>query len=118
MIGASALIGVVGAVAVLTQISATRSLALKEAESVAEALAATIAFKAPDAPAPWFDRPAALSEFVASQHRRSKGDIVIVDKNETIIADIPGEEQNVGTRYDGDHRHEVEQTLQDGIARS
>ncbi|MER9304628.1 diguanylate cyclase [Mesorhizobium sp. M0293] len=114
---AVALIGLVGGIAIVSQISLTRSGALAEATSVARQLAAAIAFKAADTPRPLFERPEALREFVTSQHSGSKRDLVVVDRGKIILADIPGEEQNVGTAFDHDRGNEVGRTLDDGEPR-
>lgn len=116
-LSAAALIALVGGVAIYSQMAQTRSVALTEATSVARQLAATIAFRASDVPRTLLERPEALQEFVTAQHARSKRDFVVVDRNEIVLADIAGEEQNIGTRFDHDLGHEVRQTIQDGIPR-
>lgn len=117
LLSAAALIGLVGGVAIVSQMSLTRSAALAEATSVARQLAAAIAFKAADTPRPLFERPEALREFVTSQHSGSKRDLVVVDRGKIILADIPGEEQNVGTAFAHDRGNEVGRTIDDGEPR-
>ncbi|RUX27522.1 diguanylate cyclase [Mesorhizobium sp. M2A.F.Ca.ET.042.01.1.1] len=117
LLSAAALIGVVGAIAIFSQMSLTRSDALAEAISAGRQLAEAIAFKAADAPRPVFERPGALREFVTSQHSRSKRDLVVVDRGKIILADIPGEERNVGTVFEHDRGNEVGRTLDDGEPR-
>ncbi|WP_143748738.1 diguanylate cyclase [Mesorhizobium sophorae] len=117
LLSAAALIGLVGGIAIVSQMSLTRSSALAEATSVAQQLAAAIAFKAADTPRPLFERPEALREFVTSQHSGSKRDLVVVDRGKIILADVPGEEQNVGTKYGHDPDNEVGHTLDDGSPR-
>src|SRR5882757_5668549 len=97
--------------------SLTRSAALAEATSVARQLATAIAFKAADAPRSLVERPEALREFVTAQHNGSKRDLVVVDRGKIILADIPGEEQNVGTTFDHDLGNEVGRTIEDGTPR-
>ena len=93
LLSAAALIGLVGGIAIISQMSLTRSAALAEATSVARQLAAAIAFKAADAPRSLFERSEALREFVTAQHSGSKRDLVVVDHNKTILADVPGEDR-------------------------
>ena len=116
LLSAAVLIGVVGAIAIFSQMSLTRSDALAEATSVGRQLAEAIAFKASDAQ-PVFERPEALREFVTAQHIRSKRDLVVIDHSKIILADIPGEEQNVGTVFEHDRGNEVGRTLDDGEPR-
>ncbi|MER8547071.1 diguanylate cyclase [Mesorhizobium sp. M0684] len=118
LFSAVALIGLVGGVAIVSQISLTKSVALAEATSVARQLAETIAFRASDAPRSLFERPDGLREFVTLQHGRSKRDLVIVDKNKVIFADVPGEEQNIGTTFDYDPGNEIARTIDDGVPRN
>ena len=117
LLSAAVLIGLVGGIAIVSQMSLTRSAALAEATSVARQLAASIAFKTADTPRPLFERPEALREFVTSQHSGSKRDLVVVDRGKIILADIPGEEQNVGTAFDHDRGNEIGRTLDDGEPR-
>ena len=117
LLSAAALIGVVGAIAIFSQMSLTRSDALGEAKGAARELAEAIAFKATDAPRSVFDRPDALREFVTLQHNRSKRDLVVVDRGKIILADVPGEERNVGTVFEHDRDNEVGRTLDDGEPR-
>jgi len=117
LLSAATLIGLVGVIAIFSQMSLTRSAALAEATSVGQQLAETIAFKASDAPRPLFDRPEALRDFVTAQHRLSKRDLVVVDRGKIIVADIPGEEQNLGKPFDHDSGNEVGRTLDDGQPR-
>ncbi|MEO5759714.1 MAG: diguanylate cyclase [Mesorhizobium sp.] len=115
---ATVLIGLVGGIAFFIQQALTSSVALTEAKNVAQQLASTIMFKAPDVPAPLVGRPAALQEFVAQQHLRSKRDLVVVDRNKAILADVSGEESYIGTHYTHDQGNEISQVIQDGIPRS
>jgi diguanylate cyclase (GGDEF)-like protein/PAS domain S-box-containing protein len=117
ILSAAALIALVGGIAVFTQMQLTKSLAVTEATSVARELAETIAFKAPDEPRSLFERLDALRAFVELQHRRSKRDFVVVDRSEAILADIGGEETNIGRPFDGDRGNEVDLTLEDGTPR-
>lgn len=118
LLSAAALIGLVGGIAIVSQMSLTRSAALAEATSVARQLAAAIAFKAADAPRSLFERPEALREFVTVQHSESKRDLVVVDRDKVILADVPGEEKNVGTPYGHDPDNEVGRTIEDGTQRN
>lgn len=117
LLSAAALIGLVGGIAILSQISLTRSHALAEATSAGRQLAEAVAFKAADSPRAVFERPEVLREFVTSQHSRSKRDLVVVDRGKVILADVPGEEQNLGTVFEHDRGNEVARTLDDGEPR-
>jgi len=117
LLSAAVLIGLVGAVAIISQMSLTRTTALAEATSVGRQLAEAVAFKAADAPRPLLERPGALQAFVALQHSRSKRDLVIVDRSKIILADIPGEEENVGKPFDHDRGNEIRRVLDDGQPR-
>lgn len=114
---AAVLIGSVGAVGIYAHIALSKSLALTETINVARQLAETIVFKTSDAPRPLLERPEALREFVVAQHRDSKRDLIVVDRNKIILADIPGEEQNIGAPFNHDGGNEVSLTMQDGLPR-
>ncbi|RWE41664.1 MAG: diguanylate cyclase [Mesorhizobium sp.] len=118
LLSAAILIGVVGAIAIFSQMSLTRSAALTDATSVARQLSEMIAFKAADAPHSLFERPEALREFVTAQHSDSKRDLVVVNHDKVILADVPGEETNVGTQYGHDPDNEVSRTIEDGAPRN
>jgi hypothetical protein len=62
LLGAAALIGLVGAIAIVSQMSLTRSAAVAEATSVGRQLAEAVAFKASDMPRSLFERPDALRD--------------------------------------------------------
>jgi len=117
LLSAAALIGLVGAIAIASQMSLTRTAAVAEAASVGRQLAEAIAFKASDMPRSLLDRPDALRDFVALQHSRSKRDLVVVDHDKIILADVPGEEQNVGKPFDHDRGDEIRRVLNDGQPR-
>ena len=115
---AAALIGLVGGIAIFSHVALTRSIVLAEAADVGRQLAETIAFKAPDTPGALFERPAALREFVRLQHAGSKRDLVVVDRNKVVLADVPGEEQNLGKTFDHDAGNEIGRTMIDGEPRA
>jgi diguanylate cyclase (GGDEF)-like protein/PAS domain S-box-containing protein len=115
LLSAAALIGLVGGIAIFYQMSQTRSVALAEATAVGRQLAEMIAFRASDAPHSLFERPEALREFARLQHSDSKRDLVVVDHNKVILADVPGEERNVGTPFEHDRDNEVGRTIEDGV---
>ncbi|MBA1145056.1 diguanylate cyclase [Mesorhizobium neociceri] len=118
LLSAAALIGLVGGIAIVSEMTLAKSAAVAEATSVGRQLAETIAFKASDAPQSLFERPVALREFVGLQHSRSKRDLVVVDRNKVVLADIPGEEANVGTRFDHDRGNEIGLAIEDGVPRN
>lgn len=118
LLSAAALIGLVGGIAIFSHVALTRSIVIAEAVDVGRQLAETIAFKAPDAPGTLFERPAALREFVRLQHAGSKRDLVVVDRNKIILADVPGEEQNLGKTFDHDAGNEIGRAMDDGEPRA
>ena len=118
LLSAAALIGLVGGIAIVSEMSLAKTAVLAEATGVGRQLAETIAFRASDAPQSLFERPAALREFVGLQHSRSKRDLVVVDRNKVVLADIPGEEANVGTRFDHDRGNEIGLAIEDGVPRN
>ncbi|UVK56847.1 diguanylate cyclase [Mesorhizobium sp. AR02] len=117
LLSAAALIGLVGGIAIISQMSLTRSAAVAEATGVGRQLADAIAFKTSDAPHSLFERADALREFVKSQHSDSKRDLVVVNHDKVILADVPGEEKNVGTPYRHDPDNEVGRTIESGAPR-
>ncbi|MDX8433534.1 diguanylate cyclase [Mesorhizobium abyssinicae] len=117
MVGAAALIGTVGGVAVFTQMAATKYLGLTEATNVARELADTIVFKPSDGTPSLLERPEALNQFLELQHGRSQRDFVVVDRNKVIVAHAADEEHKAGDKFEHDPGNEVGQTLEDGIPR-
>ncbi|RVD68937.1 hypothetical protein EN751_28705, partial [Mesorhizobium sp. M4A.F.Ca.ET.029.04.2.1] len=117
MVGAAALIGLVGGVAVFTQMAATKYLGLTEATNVARELADTIVFE-PSAGTPsLLEQPEVLKQFLEQQHRRSQRDFIVVDRNKVIVAHAADEEHKAGEKFDHDPGNEVGRTLQDGVPR-
>ncbi|MER8432541.1 sensor domain-containing diguanylate cyclase [Mesorhizobium caraganae] len=117
MVSAAALIGLVGGVAIFTQIAATKYLGLTEATKVARELADTIVFKPSDGTPSLFERPDALKQFMEHQHRRMHRDFLVLDRNKTVVAHAADEEHQVGDKFDHDPGNEIGQTLEDGVPR-
>lgn len=117
MVAAAALIGLVGGVAIFTQIVVTKSLGLTEATNVARELADTIVFKSSDGAPSLLERPEALKQFLLHQHRRLHRDFLVLDSNKTILAHAADEEHQVGDKFNHDPGNEIGQTLADGIPR-
>ncbi|MGX9576822.1 diguanylate cyclase [Mesorhizobium sp. f-mel] len=117
MVAASALIGLVGGVAIFTQMAAIRSLGLTEAANVAQELANTIVFKSSDGAPSLFERPDALREFLEHQHHDSRRDFLVVNRNKVLLAHASDEDHNIGDKFDHDAGNEVGQTLEDGVRR-
>ncbi|RUX22942.1 hypothetical protein EOA27_02085, partial [Mesorhizobium sp. M2A.F.Ca.ET.037.01.1.1] len=117
MVSAAALIGLVGAVAVVTQVTAAKYLGLTEATNVARELADTIVFTPSDGSPSLLDRPDALKEYLEQQHRRARRDFIIVDRSKRIVAHAADEEHKTGETFDHDPGNEVGLTLQDGVPR-
>ena len=117
VLGAMALIGLVGAVAVIAQARLSEAQALTEATNVSRQFAQTIAFDSPDEPVSLFNRPAALREFVERHHERTNRDFIIVDRKQIILADSSDEDRVVGEPFVEDSNDEVAQTMDDGVPR-
>ncbi|TGW05231.1 hypothetical protein EN788_48570, partial [Mesorhizobium sp. M2D.F.Ca.ET.145.01.1.1] len=117
MVSAAALIGLVGGVAIFTQMTATKYLGLTEATNVARELADTIVFKPSDGTPSLLDRPEALTQFLEQQHRRARRDFIVVDRNKLIVAHAADEEHKAGDKFNHDPGNEVGQTLADGFPR-
>ncbi|RUU89725.1 hypothetical protein EOD00_30295, partial [Mesorhizobium sp. M7A.T.Ca.TU.009.01.3.1] len=111
MVAAAALIGLVGGVAIFTQIVVTKSLGLTEATNVARELADTIVFKSSDGAPSLLERPEALKQFLLHQHRRLHRDFLVLDSNKTILAHAADEEHQVGDKFNHDPGNEIGQTL-------
>lgn len=117
VLGAAALIGLVGAVAVFAEMRLNEAQAVTEATNVSRQFAQTIAFKPSDRQGSLFDRPAVLREFVELHHLRSNRDFIVVDRNKVILADSSDEERIVGRPFEEDLNNEVGLTMQDGVSR-
>ena len=117
MVSAAALIGLVGGVAIFTQIAATKYLGLTEATNVARELADTIVFKTSDGTPSLFERPDALKQFMEHQHRRMRRDFLVLDRNKNVVAHAADEEHKIGEKFDHDPGNEIGQTLEDGVPR-
>ncbi|TIU04399.1 MAG: hypothetical protein E5W39_12520, partial [Mesorhizobium sp.] len=113
MVAASALIGLVGGVAIFIQMAAIRSLGLTEAANVAQELANTIVFKSSDGAPSLFERPDALREFLEHQHHGLRRDFLVVDRNKILLAHASDEDHNIGDKFDHDPGNEVGKTLED-----
>ncbi|CAN7563820.1 diguanylate cyclase [Rhizobium sp. LjRoot254] len=117
VLGATALIGLVGAAAVLTQQRLAEAHAVTEATNVSRQFAQTIAFRPSDGQSSLFDRPEALREFVKHHQQSSNRDFIVVDRKKIILADSSDEERVVGQPFDEDAGNEVALTMEDGAPR-
>ncbi|MGX5850178.1 hypothetical protein ACWGTO_24160 [Mesorhizobium sp. PL10] len=112
MVSAAALIGLVGGVAIFTQIAATKYLGLTEATNVARELADTIVFKPSDETPSLFERPEVLKQFMEHQHRRIRRDFLVLDRNKNVVANAADEEHKIGEKFQHDPGNEIGQTLE------
>lgn len=117
VLGATALIGLVGVIAVLSQKRLAEAHAVTEAINVSRQFAQTIAFKPSDGQGALLDQPEALRQFVEAHRQSSKRDFIVVDRNKMIVADSSDEQRVVGQLFDEDRNNEVGVTMEDGVPR-
>jgi signal transduction histidine kinase len=112
-ISISLLTGVVGAVAIAQSQKMAKTLAIAEAEHVAQVLAASITHDGYQHQVPHSED---LQSFTNLLHDLQKRDIVVVNREKRILADAVPE--NVGTIFNHDQGNEIGQTMQDGRSRT
>ena len=117
-IGISLLTGVVGAVGDRPKVKKiTETLAIKEAEHVAQVIAISIAHHSSyDQKSIALEPSNDLQSYIMLLHKLQKRDIEVVNRQKLIVADAVPED--VGTVLEDDQGKEVEQTMQDGIPRT
>jgi diguanylate cyclase (GGDEF)-like protein len=117
---AAALVAATGGVVLRADAQAAKRAAVTEAEQVARGIAKDVAFGlAADTPGEnpgplLYDRRA-LAAYLARLHDLQGRDIVVIDQNETILADAVPE--NVGERFEEDTDGQVGATILDGRPR-
>lgn len=116
-IGVSLLTSVVGAVAIAQSHKITETLAMAEAEHVAQVITTSIAHHA------YYDKKPIsiehsdeLQHYTNLLHDLQKRDIVVINRQKLILADAVPE--NVGTIFEHDKGNEIQQTIQDGKTRT
>ncbi|MGL5062675.1 MAG: ATP-binding protein, partial [Microcoleus sp.] len=116
-IGISLLTGIVGLVAVVQGQKIAKTLAIAEAEHVAQVMATSIVHDAYyDEELISIQKSDELQNYTNLLHNLQKRDIVVVDRQKLILADaVP---QNVGTIFEHDRGNEIQQTIQDGKTRT
>jgi len=116
--GISLLIGVVGAVAVIESQKIAETLAILEAEHVAQVLSTSIAYNLNHEHSATSIKRSSdeFQQYASLLHDLQKRDIVVVDRQKLILADAVPE--NVGTIFDHDQGNEIQQTIQDGSTRT
>jgi diguanylate cyclase (GGDEF)-like protein/PAS domain S-box-containing protein len=117
VLGTAALIGLVGGVAVYSQLQLTQSLALTEATSVARLMADTLVFRTDDPPRPLLEKPEALQEYLDAEHRRAERDFIVVDRARTVLANSSDEPRINGQKFNEDEGKQLDLTFQDGVPR-
>lgn len=115
-IGVSLLTGVVGAVAIAQSHKIAATLAMAEAEDVAEVIETSIVHNSRHQESLSSQKPADLQPYTNLMHDLQKRDIVVVNRQKLILADAVPE--NVGTTFDHDQGNEIYQTMQDGKTRT
>jgi len=116
-VSVSLLTNVVGAVGIAQSHKIAETLAIAEAEDVAQVLATSIAHHAYyDKKSISIERSGELQHYTNLLHDLQKRDIVVVNRQKLILADAVPE--NVGTIFEHDQGNEIQQTIQDGKART
>ncbi len=115
--GISLLTSLVGAVAIAQNQKIAETLAITEAQHVAQVLATSISQDQDNyLKLPGVNRANKLQDFANLLHELQKRDIVVVNQQKLILADAVPE--NVGTIFDHDKGNEIHQTMQDGNVRT
>lgn len=117
VLGATALIGLVGAMAVLGQKRLAEAHAVTEATNVSQQFAQTIVFRPTDGKSSLFDQPETLRQFVELHQQRSSREFIVVDRKKIILADSSDEGRVEGEPFDQDSNNEVGLTMEDGVPR-
>ena len=116
-VGISLLTSLVGAVAIAQNHKIAETLAITEAEHVAQVLATSISQDQDNyLKLAGVNRANKLQDFANLLHEMQKRDIVVVNQQKLILADAVPE--NVGTIFDHDKGNEIHQTMQDGNLRT
>ena len=116
-VSVSLLTTIVGAVAIAQNQKIAETLAIAEAEHVAQVIAASIAHNAYyDKKSISIERSEELQHYTNLLHDLQKRDIVVVNRQKLILADAVPE--NVGTIFEHDQGNEIQQTMQDRKVRS
>ncbi|WP_436528030.1 putative bifunctional diguanylate cyclase/phosphodiesterase [Actinoplanes sp. HUAS TT8] len=114
------LVAATAATAWFADMYSARHAAAKEAAQVARGLGKDIALGLPvdtdgETPAPLFNRPKVLANYIERLHDSQHRDIVVVDTAKRILGDAVPE--NVGSLFDHDTGNEIGRTLADGESR-
>jgi two-component system sensor histidine kinase/response regulator len=108
--------GLIGALAVRSQMASVERAARLEAEHVGAAVAQSVARDVAKARGRPGGADAGLQAFVATLHQTQRRDIVVVDRNRDVLAGVGSSEP--GTKFTEDRGGEVDSTLRDGETRS
>ncbi len=115
-VGISLLTGFVGAVAVIESQKIAETLAIKEAENVAQTISVALAPDDKHGTSSSFEHIDDLRADVSRIHQLQKRDVAVVDRQKRIVADAIPEE--VGTIFSNDQGNEIQQTIQDSNTRT
>ncbi|MEH2194332.1 MAG: ATP-binding protein [Nostoc sp.] len=116
-IGVSLLTSVVGVVAIAQSQKIAETIAISEAEHVAQVIGASIShYSYYDQKSISIERSQELQHYTNLLHDLQKRDIVVVNRQKLILADAVPE--NVGSIFDHDQGNEIEQTIQDSKTRT
>ncbi|XGV98707.1 MAG: ATP-binding protein [Leptolyngbya sp. BL-A-14] len=115
-IGVSLLTGVVGAVAIAQYRSMAETLAIAEAEHVAQVISPSILHRHSDQSLTSLKYTEDLKSYITRLHQLQQRDVSVVNREKLILADAVPEE--IGTNFAHDQGNEVQETLKDGKPRS
>ncbi|MBD2448342.1 response regulator [Nostoc sp. FACHB-152] len=115
-IGVSLLTGVVGAVAVVQSQKIAETLAIAEAENVAQLIASSINYYSHNnRESIAQEHLGKLQEYIMQLHKLQNRDIEVINRQKLILADAVPED--IGTILEHDQENETQQTMQDGKPR-
>ncbi|MDZ8054161.1 MAG: hypothetical protein RMX68_017265 [Aulosira sp. ZfuVER01] len=115
-VGVSFLTSIVGVVAIAQCQKIAESLAIAEAENVAQVIAISTTRHSDDQKFISVEPSEAMQNYIMLLHKLQQRDIEVVNRQKVIIADAVPED--IGTILEHDQGNEVQQTMQDGKART
>ncbi|BAY08224.1 sensor histidine kinase [Calothrix sp. NIES-2098] len=115
-VSVSLLTSVVGVVAIAQSQKIAESLAIAEAENVAQVIAISISHHSDDQKSISVERSEPIQNYIMLLHKLQQRDNEVVNRQKVIIADAVTED--IGTTLEHDRGNEVQQTIQDGKART
>jgi signal transduction histidine kinase len=115
-IGVSLLTGVVGIVAITQNQKIAETLAISEAENVAQVIGTSVLRRLNGRESLLLAHTHELQDYIMRMHELQQRDLSVVDRQKRVLANATPEE--IGTHFEHDQGNEVSQTMQDGKPRS